>query len=127
MSPPTTLSFIQRSIFDLIGGMYFGATNPLPTLICLPGIILENPKLYIKFASIYGSIFGAVSTLVTLGFTLRYSIKLIKKFIAKRKHRKLTTAENKLITSIGMDTKKHKKVSKRNILHFLKRKLKRKT
>jgi hypothetical protein len=93
----------------------------------LPGIILENPKKYIKFASIYGSIFGAISTLVAIGFTLKYAIKVVKRMIAKRKHRKLTTVENNLITKISMDTKKHKKVSKTNILNFLKRKLKRKT
>ena len=124
MPPPVNSTFIQKSIIDLVIGIYFGMRNPLPTLICLPEIILERPGFYLKFAGVYGSVFGAITTLVSIGYTIKHATRIVKNIIKKKKQRSLNSEENKFINDVAKDTKKSKKPTKRSILSFITRRTK---
>jgi len=124
MGPPFNLTPVQKNISDFIISTYFGMKNPLPTIICSPGVIAENPKVYLQLISVYGSIFGAITSLVALGYSIKYSITFIKKIIKKKKHRPLKPLENKFINDVAKDTKHNKKVTKKNITKFVERRSK---
>jgi hypothetical protein len=124
MGPPFNLTPGEKNISNFIIGTYFGMKNPLPTIVCLPGIIAENPKVYLQLISVYGSIFGAISSLVAIGYTMKYSISFIKKLIKKKKHRPLKPVESKFINDVAKDTKNTKKVTKKNITAFIQRRTK---
>jgi hypothetical protein len=119
MPPPTNLKFIDKTILNFIIGTYFGIKNPLPTLVCLPGLIAGNPKVYLQLVGTYGAVLGAITSLVALGYTIRYATRIVKKIIQKKKHRPLKPVENKFIARVAKDSKHTKKVTKKNLRKFL--------
>jgi len=119
MSVPFTLDNYQKVIMNFITSTYFGMSNPLPTIVCLPGVIAENPKMYIQLVGTYGSILGAITTLVGIGYTIKYATRLVKKIIKKKKHRTLKSNENNFINDVAKDAKKTKIVTKKNITKFI--------
>ena len=119
MGNPFSLRFIDKTILNFIISTYFGIKNPLPTLVCLPGLIAGNPKVYLQLVATYGSVLGAITSLVALGYTIRYATRIVKKIIQKIKHRPLKPVENKFIGRVAKDAKHTKKVTKKNLRKFL--------
>jgi len=116
---PVKVSFTEKKIVELIHGLFFGLNNPVSTVVCLPGIIIENPKHMLALVTTYSSILGAITTLVAMGYTVKYAIRIVKKIIRKIKHRKVKPNESKLINELAKNNKNVK--TKFDIINFVKK------
>ena len=121
MPPPVNLGFVEKTVLNFIISTYFGMKNPLPIFICLPGLVLNNPSVYLKLIGVYGSIIGAITTLVALGYTVKYATIIVKKIIKRKKHKPLTPVEIKFIDDVAKDAKNAKKDKFKNVKKFVKR------
>jgi hypothetical protein len=116
---PVKVSFTEKKIVEFIHGLFFGLNNPLSITICLPGIIMENPKHMLALLTTYSSILGALTTLIAMGYTVKYAIRIVKNVIRKIKHRKVKPNESKIINKLSKNVKKIK--NKSDLINFVKK------